>query len=40
MVCYMNNEFTKEQLIKDIMQTTNNDNDVKEHLEIVLGYVD
>ena len=36
MVCYMNGEFTGEQVIADIMRSTNNNKDVKEHLETIL----
>jgi hypothetical protein len=36
MVCYMNGEFTKEMLITSIMQSTDNNKDVIEHLETIL----
>lgn len=36
MVCYMNGEFTKEMLIASIMQSTDNNKDVIEHLETIL----
>jgi hypothetical protein len=36
MVCYMNGEFTKDMLIASIMQSTDNNKDVKEHLETIL----
>ena len=36
MVCYINNEFTREQLIQDITRSTNNDKDIVEHLETIL----
>lgn len=36
MVCYMNGEFTREQVITDIMRSTDNNKDVKEHLETIL----
>lgn len=36
MVCYMNGEFTKEMLIASIVQSTDNNKDVKEHLETIL----
>jgi hypothetical protein len=36
MVCYMNGEFTRDQLFKSIMNTTDNNKDVKEHLETIL----
>lgn len=36
MVCYMNGEFTKEMLIASIMQSTDKNKDVIEHLETIL----
>lgn len=36
MVCYMNGEFTREMLIKDIKRSTDNNKDVIEHLETIL----
>lgn len=36
MVCYMNNEFTKEQLVKDVTISTHNNKDVIEHLELLV----
>ena len=36
MVCYMNNEFTKEQLIKDITISTHNNKDIIEHLKLLV----
>ena len=36
MVCYMNGEFTREMLIKDIKHTTHDDKDIIEHLETIL----
>lgn len=36
MVCYMNGEFTRKQLIADIMRSTDNNKDVIEHLETIL----
>lgn len=36
MVCYMNNEYTREKLIKEIMLQTNNDTDIKTHIETIL----
>jgi hypothetical protein len=36
MVCYMNGEFTKEMLIASIMQSTDNNKHVIEHLETIL----
>lgn len=40
MVCYMNGEFTREQTIASIMGSTDNNKDVKEHLEIILPHLD
>lgn len=40
MVCYMNGEFTREQTIADIMRSTDNNHNVKDHLEIILPYLD
>lgn len=36
MVCYMNNEFTKEQLIKDITISTYDNKDIIEHLKLLV----
>jgi hypothetical protein len=36
MVCYMNGEFTREMLIKDIKQSTDDNKDIIEHLETIL----
>lgn len=36
MICYMNGEFTKEMLIASIMQSTDNNKNVVEHLETIL----
>lgn len=40
MVCYMNGEFTREQTIADIMRSTDNNHNVKDHLEIILPHLD
>lgn len=37
MFCYMNKEFTKEQLIYRIMSDTNNNQDIKEHIETLIN---
>lgn len=39
MVCYMNGEFTREQTIADIMRSTDNNHNVKDHLEIILPHL-
>lgn len=36
MICYMNNEFTKEQLIKDVTISTHNNKDIIEHLDFLV----
>lgn len=36
MACYMSGEFTKEQLIKSIKMSTDNNKDVIEHLNTIL----
>ena len=36
MVCYMNGEFTRKQVIADIMRSTDDNKNVKEHLETIL----
>ena len=36
MVCYMNGEFTREMLIKDINHSTYNNKDIIEHLKTIL----
>lgn len=36
MACYMNGEFTKEQLIESIKMSTDNNKDVIEHLNTIL----